>query len=173
MPGSPYDSPMSNTPTPGPRRSSQQGWPRWALWAALGALLLVVLLVGIPGGTDSKAISYAELTDRVSNGLVRSVDINAETGHIEGVLTSGTKFTSEGPTQLPDDDLKLLRSKNVDVKFHKTTQNVFTSLLPILLPVLLIIGFFVWMQRRAQGQVGSIMQIGRSKARTYSSERPG
>ncbi|MEA3056052.1 MAG: cell division protease FtsH, partial [Actinomycetota bacterium] len=148
-------------------------WPRWALWAALGALLLVVLLVGIPGGTDSKAISYAGLTDRVSNGLVRSVDINAETGHIEGVLTSGTKFTSEGPTQLPDDDLKLLRDKKVDVKFHKSTPNIFTSLLPILLPVLLIIGFFVWMQRRAQGQVGSIMQIGRSKARTYSTERPG
>ena len=40
-------------------------------------------------------------------------------------------------------------------------------------PILLIIGFFVWMQRRAQGQMGGIMSIGRSKAKTYSSERPG
>jgi cell division protease FtsH len=164
---------MSNTPGTGPKRPTSQGWPRWALWAALALLLLVVLLVGLPGGTDSKSISYAEFTDRVTSGLVRSVDVNAETGHIEGELTNGAKFTSEGPTQLPDDDLKLLRDKDVDVKFHKSTQNIFTSLLPILLPVALIIGFFMWMQRRAQGQVGSIMQIGRSKARTYSTERPG
>ncbi|MEA3019760.1 MAG: cell division protease FtsH, partial [Actinomycetota bacterium] len=45
--------------------------------------------------------------------------------------------------------------------------------LPFLLPAALIIGFFVWMQRRQQGQVGSIMQIGRSRAKTYSTERPG
>ena len=32
---------------------------------------------------------------------------------------------------------------------------------------------FVWFQRRAQGQMGNIMSIGRSKAKTYSSERPG
>jgi cell division protease FtsH len=29
------------------------------------------------------------------------------------------------------------------------------------------------MQRRAQGQMGSVMQIGRSKAKTYSTEKPG
>jgi cell division protease FtsH len=33
--------------------------------------------------------------------------------------------------------------------------------------------FFVWMQRRAQGQMTGIMSIGRSRAKTYSSERPG
>ena len=33
--------------------------------------------------------------------------------------------------------------------------------------------FFVWMQRRAQGQMGGIMSIGRSKAKTYTTERPG
>jgi cell division protease FtsH len=42
----------------------------------------------------------------------------------------------------------------------------------LLLPVALLIGFFVWMQRRAQGQMGGIMSIGRSKAKTYSSEKP-
>ncbi|NOX30623.1 MAG: ATP-dependent zinc metalloprotease FtsH, partial [Actinobacteria bacterium] len=45
-------------------------------------------------------------------------------------------------------------------------------MLPLLLPVGLLIGFFVWMQRRAQGQMGGIMSIGRSKAKTYTTERP-
>src|SRR3954454_7538022 len=165
---------MSDTPSGhGQKRSASSGWPRWALWAALALLLVVVLLVGIPSGGQSTSIGYGQFLDHVSSGEVQSVDINAETGHIEGELKDGTKFTTEGPTQLPDDDLKLLRSEKVDVKFHKSTQNIITSLLPILLPVVPIIGFFMWMQRRAQGQVGSIMQIGRSKAKTYSTERPG
>src|SRR5437764_936592 len=45
--------------------------------------------------------------------------------------------------------------------------------LPVLLPILLLIGFFVWMQRRTQSQMGGIMSIGRSRAKTYTTERPG
>ena len=42
----------------------------------------------------------------------------------------------------------------------------------MLLPFVLIIGFLFWMQRRAAGQMGNIMSIGRSRAKTYSTERP-
>ena len=38
--------------------------------------------------------------------------------------------------------------------------------------MLLIIGFFVWMQRRAAGQMGNVMSIGRSRAKAYTSDRP-
>jgi cell division protease FtsH len=46
------------------------------------------------------------------------------------------------------------------------------ELLLYLLPVALIIGFFVWMSRRAQGQMSGIMSIGRSRAKVYTAERP-
>ena len=41
-----------------------------------------------------------------------------------------------------------------------------------MLPIGLVIGFFVWMQRRAQGQMGNVMSIGRSRAKTYSADNP-
>src|SRR3546814_757425 len=47
------------------------------------------------------------------------------------------------------------------------------SLLPFLIPVGIFIAFFWFMQRRAQSQMGGIMSIGRSKAKTYSTERLG
>ena len=56
---------------------------------------------------------------------------------------------------------------------RRPSPSLLGSLLPFLLPVGLLIGFFVWMQRRAQGQMGNIMSIGRSRAKTYSTERPG
>ena len=45
--------------------------------------------------------------------------------------------------------------------------------LPLLLPVGLIILFFWWINRRAQGQMTGMMSIGRSKAKLYTTERPG
>ena len=60
-----------------------------------------------------------------------------------------------------------------DTKFVTPQTNFFVSLIPVLLPIMLLVGFFVWMNRRAQGQMGGIMSIGRSKAKTYSTERPG
>ena len=41
-----------------------------------------------------------------------------------------------------------------------------------MLPLVLIIGFFVWMNRRAQGQMGAVMNIGRSRAKVYDAEKP-
>ena len=41
-----------------------------------------------------------------------------------------------------------------------------------MLPVILIIGFFVWMQRRAAGQMGNVMSIGRSRAKAYNTDKP-
>jgi len=45
-------------------------------------------------------------------------------------------------------------------------------LIPLLLPFFLIMGFFLWMQRRAMGQAGNIMSIGRSKAKNYDADKP-
>jgi cell division protease FtsH len=36
----------------------------------------------------------------------------------------------------------------------------------------LFLGFFVWMQRRAMGQAGSIMSVGKSRAKTFNPDKP-
>ena len=37
---------------------------------------------------------------------------------------------------------------------------------------MLLIGFFMWMQRRAAGQMGNVMSIGRSRAKAYTTDKP-
>ena len=66
-----------------------------------------------------------------------------------------------------------MEENDVAVEFSTPTVSFLGQLIPFMLPMLLIIGFFVWMNRRAQGQMGGIMSIGRSKAKTYTTERPG
>ena len=42
--------------------------------------------------------------------------------------------------------------KNVDYEFKPPSNNWLLSILWLFLPVMLIIGFFIWMQRRASGR---------------------
>ena len=57
-------------------------------------------------------------------------------------------------------------------EFEAPSNNWLLNMLSIFLPVMLIIGFFIWMQRRAPGQMGNVMSIGRSKAKAYDADKP-
>ena len=58
------------------------------------------------------------------------------------------------------------------LEYKRAGSNFFLDLIPLLLPAILIIGFFVWMSRRAQGQMGAVMGIGKSRAKLYNTENP-
>ncbi|MFM7666487.1 MAG: ATP-dependent zinc metalloprotease FtsH, partial [Actinomycetota bacterium] len=100
------------------------------------------------------------------------VTINNLNNQITGTLTDGREFVTTGSISLSDADEQLLKTKGVDYDYSTPTGNFFTNLIPIFLPFLLIMGFFIWMQRRAMGQAGNIMSIGRSRAKPYQADKP-
>ena len=155
----------------GTRRRSER-FPRWSIWLLAMVLLSVMFLPGILGNDDSDPIDYSALIAEVSEGNVSSVTVTNGTGEITGELIDGTRFSSEGPVELPATDLASLRERGVAIEFRTDRPNLLVSLLPFLLPFGLIFLLFWWMQRRAQGQMSGIMSIGRSKAKTYTTERP-
>ena len=158
------------------RGLSTPGLPRWGLWALLG-LTLSVLLIGplLSGAGDPDKIAYSDFMDQVRDGKVESVEIDNTNGSITGELTDGGEFRTTGPLDggIPDADLDVLRAEGVEVVYKTPSPSFLVSLLPFLIPVAIFVAFFWFMQRRAQSQMGGIMSIGRSKAKTYSTERPG
>ena len=172
-------------PPPPPQKGSGgrglpgQGMPRWGLWALLALTLSVLFLGPLLGGAgDPDPISYADFMSSVRDGEVESVEIDNTDGSIKGTYTDeagGEDFRTTGPLDggLPEADLAAMREAEVDVEYTTPSPNWFISLLPFLLPMLILVGFFWFMNRRAQSQMGGIMSIGRSKAKTYSTERPG
>ena len=58
------------------------------------------------------------------------------------------------------------------MKFETPSSSILPDLLLYIVPILLIGALFIWLQRRAQGQMSGIMSIGRSRAKVYSTERP-
>ena len=155
---------------------SESAWPRWSLWVLLGLVTASIVASSLlSSGSDASAISYDTFMSRVEAGQVKSVEINNDNAKISGERTNGDKFTTTGPLQggIPEADLATMREQGVEIDFKTPESGIFGTLIPLLLPVALLIGFFWWMQRRAQGQMSGIMSIGRSKAKTYSTERPG
>ena len=166
-----------------PTGQERSGPSKYAIWG-LFALLILFLLAFIPRGTAGDEVSFSQYLEWLRDSSVERVERNNNTGEIlfERADDSGTVFVTSGPVPASDEELELLSNNvpaateenpDVGVRFSTPTESALLQLLFFLLPVGLLIAFFVWMQRRAQGQVGGIMSVGRSKAKTYTTERPG
>jgi cell division protease FtsH len=184
----PSDMPPDRRPPGGPERQPGErpppanpppSWARMLPWLLILALVGVFALTNVfsGGSSSAKNLTYTQFLQAVDRGNVKKVTFNKSNGDISGTFNdsvSGTKsFSSSGPTNdLQASTVKELQTKGVDFQYTQTSSNLFLSLLPLLLPVLLLIGFFVWMARRQQGQMGAVMNIGRSRAKVYSTEKP-
>ncbi len=142
------------------------------VWVLVGVVVVVIGLYAVGSTGSSNDISYSSFMHDVTTNKVESVKFNNATGHISGTYSDGSEFSTTGLLDFPSEDLATLRKH--DVKFSTTTpsENGLLTLLPYLfmlaIPVLLIF----WFMRRSSGQMGGIMSVGRSKAKTYDSDSP-
>ena len=190
---------MAKPPPPPPPRPEGSGenrfpktdprWSRLLLWLAMFAVLAIFFVPSFTPSNTGDEISYDQFIQQVQAGDVCRAEINNLTGEIEGnflpaeggacqddvdAVQENPAFTSKGPIELSETDRAILDgAEGLQLSFTTPQSSFWANLIPLLLPIGLLIGFFWWMQRRAQGQIGGIMSIGRSKAKTYSTERPG
>jgi cell division protease FtsH len=140
----------------------------------VGVLVATVILPQFLPSDEGDAITYSEFIEQITDGNVEAITINNGTAAISGEFTDGTKFRTigGGDRGMSESDERLARELGVKIDFDMPSNNWFLSILGLMLPVMLIIGFFVWLQRRAQGQMGGVMSIGRSKAKAYDADKP-
>ena len=156
-----------------PNKSEGGGWPKWSVWVVMGVLATLLIVTMTTETEDASTIPYTEFLEEVRAGEVASVEYDNATARIEITTIDDEIKSTTGLAEWPADDLALLRQNNVEFKPVTNTGNFFLNLIPLMLPFILIIGFLYWLARRQQSQMGGMMSIGRSKAKTYSSERPG
>ena len=180
-PPPPPPAPEGERPKPGgrgPGLQRPQSRSRFVVWVMLGALLAVFFATTMMPGENRQEISYPDFLARVRAGEIVEGEYNNNNGGIKAADAAGALYSSNGPLPLPDSDIALINRSVTDgegsptFRYDTPQTNFLLSLLPLLLPISLLILFFWWMQRRATGQMGSIMSIGRSRAKTYTTERP-
>jgi cell division protease FtsH len=149
-------------------------WPRWTIWVLIGVLAAAFLVPSLWPSNDGETLEYSEWRTQVIEGNIATAEINTGSGKISGEFDNGDKYTTSGGGErgVSEADEQLLIEQDVQYKFIPPSNNWLLGVLSIFLPVMLIIGFFVWMQRRAQGQMGGVMSIGKSKAKSYDLDKP-
>jgi cell division protease FtsH len=181
---------------PAPRRTNIH----WMWWLIALALLVWNVLIYLPKGNNTSVnLPYSELLTLVSSGNVASVQISGSTitGQFvspvpdslltptpvpgstpEALSTAATPATYSGfTTTFPDVQgdptfISLLKSHNVVINVTPPPSPILSFLLSSILPLLLLLGvMFLILRRSSVGQSG-IMNIGRSKAREYSVDKP-
>jgi len=139
-------------------------------------LYLLALIIGFsiissffnPVST-SQELTYSQFLREVEANNVSSVTLMENA--ISGRLINGTEFT----TYSPDDPelINILRSKNIVIDAKPPVEiSWWMRLLSSLLPMLLIIGIWLFMLQQMQGGGNKIMSFGKSKAKLMSNDVP-
>jgi cell division protease FtsH len=133
-----------------------------------------------PGSSTERAeLEYGEFRTLVQDDRVDSIKYEASSGKITGKFVKGfekeghSEFTTQGqPGALPDADIKLLDDHNVDRNYKPRSTDWFSTVFIWVLPLLLFGAIWWFIARRAQGQMGAVMNIGRSRAKVYNTDKP-
>ena len=143
----------------------------------LGAFwVLVILVAGLFWAFGAKDQSLKEVP-------ISQVVRDANDGKIAKLEVTGnevlvTRKGDDKPTQrsykqegnLQEQGLKAGKT-SIDAKAPSQTGDTLWQLAIIFLPVLLIVGFFMYMMRQAQGQNNQAMGFGKSKAKLYGLDK--
>tara|TARA_B100000927_G_scaffold3860_1_gene3073 strand:- start:2473 stop:4302 length:1830 start_codon:yes stop_codon:yes gene_type:complete len=121
-------------------------------------------------GASKEELSFTEFKNEVKAKKVKSIVYKKDRETIEGERLNGTKFTTNAPVYLIDDDLRLsIKEADVSETVEKVEQpKWWTQLLVGAFPLLLLLGIFFLFMRQMQGGVGGKggpMTFGRSKAK--------
>jgi len=139
-----------------------------ALWIVI-VLLLALLYSVFQGGTNriaSNTVSYSDFVHAVDQRQVQDVSIrgNTITGTFREPRNGIQKFSTYAP---PDDSLMPLLIKNVDrVDAGPPEEGVnLGSIFVSWLPVLVLVGVYVFFLRQMQSGTGRAMGFGKSRAK--------
>jgi cell division protease FtsH len=116
-------------------------------------------------------LDYSAFAAQVEAGEVAEVTIDPD-GAVAGTLEDETRFRTQIPTALDPGELTSRLEEHEVIVTATGPQVSFGQVVAGLLPLLLLVGLFVWMGRRAKGQMGGVAAFGRSKAKVIDTERP-
>jgi len=157
---------------PGQGTSPTSNW-RWVAVVLATIAILVLALSSMSKGTSATSQSYTAFEKALTSGQVVAAQVNKDTGHIVYTDSSGQQFSVQGPDLTGNSALINTYTQDIkNLRFVTSSTSALAVWLPYLIYGALILAFFVWISRRAQGQMSGIMSIGRSKAKVYTTERP-
>jgi cell division protease FtsH len=158
--------------SPGGTSPASSNW-RWVAVVLITIAILAVVLSSMRSSSSPPEQTYSQFLSAVDNGQVTQATVNKDSGKVTYTIKDGQEYSTQGPDINQNSQaLQTYQQKIPSLKLVTTSSSPWATLIPWLIYGALFILLFVWLTRRAQGQMSGIMSIGRSKAKVYTTERP-
>ncbi len=137
-------------------------------------LIVLIILTFITWGNNPgeiRNLNYSEFSTAVKALQITEVTIAAEDNRysITGIMSDGTDFET---IIFADPNIaEFLLANNVQVNYDAVTTSWWSSLLLTLLPMLVIVGLFLFLMQQSQGSGGKVMQFGKTRAKLHTDDR--
>ena len=146
------------------------------LWVIIAVVLFAVFQNFNPHGASSSDLAYSSFVQSVDNGSVATATISADQpATISGKLKDGSAFRTVAPMLgfSTNAVVKQMQDKGVEVRQDPSEGFSLIGLLVSWLPVLLIVGVFIWFMRQMQSGGGGrgAMSFGRSRAKLQGEDQ--
>ena len=140
------------------------------IWAAIVLVLVMAYTVfsqGGKAGAGGGEQSYSQLLKSIDSGDVKKADINGDVVKVEP--RTGKAYSVNIPPD-SDDLVKRLEARGAEIVYQKNTINPLGVMIN-LLPILLLIGVWIFFMRQMQGGTKGAMGFGKSKARLLTENK--
>ncbi len=146
------------------------------LWVIIAVVLFTVFQSFSPRNAGSSELPYSGFVQSVDNGNVATAVISADQpATISGKLKDGSAFRTVAPMLgfSTNAVVKQMQDKGVEVRQTPSEGFSLMGLLISWLPVLLIVGVFIWFMRQMQSGGGGrgAMSFGRSRAKLQGEDQ--
>ncbi|HEX6859078.1 MAG TPA: ATP-dependent metallopeptidase FtsH/Yme1/Tma family protein, partial [Caulobacteraceae bacterium] len=141
-----------------------------AIWGVIIAVMIGVysmMTQGAGGGAPGE-ITYSQLLQRVDNGEVKSATIRGTIVEVKG--RDDKTFTAVTP-ESQDDLVKRMEARGVDIQVKPAGGFTLIGFILNSLPILLLIGVWIFFMRQMQGGARGAMGFGKSKARLLTENK--
>ncbi|HEV8622705.1 MAG TPA: ATP-dependent zinc metalloprotease FtsH [Actinomycetota bacterium] len=157
-------------PPESPYRRILRGPALYILLVLAGLWLFVLFANREPQG---QSLNFSGFQSLVDDGRVKTATFLEGDSKIKGELSDGTGYEVAYPTAVQEKLTEDLQSKGVVVTIDPQKGSAILSFLFQLIPVVLIIGAFIWIMNQSQGAGGGrVMQFGKSRAKVVSKDQP-
>nr|WP_262694965.1 ATP-dependent zinc metalloprotease FtsH [Kordiimonas aquimaris] len=140
------------------------------VWVVIVIMLIALFNMFQGGAGREPEVSYSQFLEEVEQNRVASAEISGQ--DIRVIYTSGAISRTVMPNFHPD-LYEILKNQGVDYKLVKEESNVFLAALFSWLPIILIIGIWIFFMRQMQGKGGGggAMGFGKSRAKLLTEKQ--
>ena len=156
---------------PAPKKKSLNLVRLSLFWAILIVGTLGAIAIFSPQET-LKEVAISSVIERANKGEIKKLEIQGNDVKVtpKNEDRPTERSVKEGGSSLYEQGLQQGKTE-VAVVPPSTTGDTIWNLAIILVPVLIIVGFFMFMMRSAQGQNNQAMSFGKSKAKLYGLDK--